>query len=163
MQRMSRLGALLGWFSETSESVSILQLGDCMRYKSLVLASLLLAAAAYAKEPKAYQDGTLLQMDAAQCRADEDAKKGNKKTHEPLCQEYALQTDQVVYRIRPKDVKHSELLPVGERAQFRLEKTKMLLRMEGVDPKEREYVIVSIKPRGDSTADASPTRLNHLQ
>jgi hypothetical protein len=39
----------------------------------------------------------------------------------------------------------------------------MLLRMEGVDPKEREYAIVSIKPRGDSTADASPTRLNHLQ
>jgi hypothetical protein len=90
-----------------------------------------------------------------------DAKKG--KTHDLLCQEYVVQTDQVVYRIRPRDDKHPVLLPVGQNAQFRLEKNKMLLRVEGLDGKEREYVVVSIKPRGDSTADASPARLNHLQ
>jgi hypothetical protein len=39
----------------------------------------------------------------------------------------------------------------------------MLLREEGADGKEREYVIMSIKPRGESTADASPAHLNHLQ
>ena len=133
-----------------------------MQYKSLMLASLLLAATAYAKEPKAYQDGKLLQMDSVQCGMDEkDAKKG--KTHDFLCQEYVVQTDQVVYRIRPRDDKHPVLLPVGQNAQFRLEKNKMLLRVEGLDGKEREYVVVSIKPRGDSTADASPARLNHLQ
>ncbi|MGA7474575.1 MAG: hypothetical protein WCF73_14240 [Candidatus Sulfotelmatobacter sp.] len=133
-----------------------------MQYKSLMLASLLLAATAYAKEPKAYQDGKLLQMDSVQCGMDQkDAKKG--KTHDLLCQEYVVQTDQVVYRIRPRDDKHPMLLPVGQNAQFRLEKNKMLLRVEGLDGKEREYVVVSIKPRGDSTADASPARLNHLQ
>jgi len=132
-----------------------------MRCKSLVLASLLLAAAAYAKEPKAYQDGKLLQMDSVQCGMDENAKKG--KTHEVLCQEYVVQTEQVLYRIRPKDDKHSVLLPIGQAAQFRLEKTRMLLRVEGLDGKEREFVIVSIKPRGESTADANPVRLNHLQ
>jgi len=132
-----------------------------MRCKSLVLASLLLAATAYAKEPKAYQDGKLLQMDSVQCGMDENAKKG--KTHELLCQEYVVQTEQVLYRIRPKDDKHSVLLPIGQAAQFRLEKTKMLLRVEGLDGKEREFVIVSIKPRGESTADANPVRLNHLQ
>ncbi|MFZ1051865.1 MAG: hypothetical protein WBP65_24355 [Candidatus Sulfotelmatobacter sp.] len=133
-----------------------------MQYKSLMLASLLLAATAYAKEPKAYQDGKLLQMDSVQCGMDEKgAKKG--KTHDLLCQEYVVQTDQVVYRIRPRDDKHPMLLPVGQNAQFRLEKNKMLLRVEGLDGKEREYVVVSIKPRGDSTADASPARLNHLQ
>lgn len=132
-----------------------------MRCKSLVLASLLLAATAYAKEPKAYQDGKLLQMDSVQCGMDENAKKG--KTHEVLCQEYVVQTEQVLYRIRPKDDKHSVLLPIGQAAQFRLEKTKMLLRVEGLDGKEREFVIVSIKPRGESTADANPVRLNHLQ
>ncbi|MFZ2082946.1 MAG: hypothetical protein WBV26_11140 [Candidatus Sulfotelmatobacter sp.] len=133
-----------------------------MQYKSLMLASLLLAATAYAKEPKAYQDGKLLQMDSVQCGMDEKgAKKG--KTHDLLCQEYVVQTDQVVYRIRPRDDKHPVLLPVGQNAQFRLEKNKMLLRVEGLDGKEREYVVVSIKPRGDSTADASPARLNHLQ
>ncbi len=133
-----------------------------MHRKSLVLASVLLAAAAYAKELKAYQDGKLLQMDSVQCGTDtKDAKKG--KTHELLCQEYVVQTEQVLYRVRPKDDKHSTLLPIGQNAQFRLEKNRMLLRVESADGKEREYVIMSIKPRGDNSADASPAHLNHLQ
>src|SRR5258706_14239489 len=110
-----------------------------MRYKSLVLASMLLAAAAYAKEPKAYQSGKLLQMDSVQCGIDEkDAKSftgeligtdsGHKKTLELLCQEYLLQTDKMIYRIRPKDAQQPELLPEGARAQFRLAKAKMLQR-----------------------------------
>jgi hypothetical protein len=145
-----------------------------MRYKSLVLASILLAATAYAKEPKAYQSGKLLQMDSVKCGMDEkDAKSfagemigtdsGHRKTQELLCQEYVLQTDKMIYRIRPKDVKHPELLPVGEQAQFRLEKDKLLLRVEDLDSKEREYIVVSMAPRSDSTADASPGRLNHAQ
>ncbi len=133
-----------------------------MHRKSLVLASVLLAATAYAKELKAYQDGKLLQMDSVQCGTDtKDAKKG--KTHELLCQEYVVQTDQVLYRVRPKDDKHSTLLPIGQNAQFRLEKNRMLLRVEGADGKEREYMIMSIKPRGDNSADSSPAHLNHLQ
>jgi hypothetical protein len=56
------------------------------------------------------------------------------------------------------------LLPVGEKAQFRLVKNKMLLRVEDLDSKEREYIVVSMTPRTDSsTAEASPSRLNHLQ
>jgi hypothetical protein len=133
-----------------------------MRYRSLVLTSLFLAATAYAKDLKAYQDGKLLQMNSVECGMDaKDAKKG--KTHELLCQEYMVQGDQMVYSIRPKDEKHLELLPVGENAQFRLEKNKMLLRMEGPNSKEREFVVVSVKPRGENAADASPTRVNHLQ
>lgn len=145
-----------------------------MRHKSLVLASILLAASAYGKEPKAYQSGKLLQMDSVQCGVDEkDAKSftgemigtdsGHKKTQELLCQEYLLQAEKVIYRIRPRDTKHPMLLPVGDRAQFRLEKDKMLLRVEDLDSKEREYFVVSMTPRSDSTADASPARLNHLQ
>jgi hypothetical protein len=145
-----------------------------MRYKALVLALMLMAATAYAKEPRAYQSGKLLQMDSVQCGVDEkDAKSftgeiigtdsGHKKTQELLCQEYLLQTDKMIYRIRPKDAKHPVLLPVGERAQFRLDKDKMLLRVEDLDSKEREYIVVSMTPRSDSTADASPARLNHLQ
>ena len=145
-----------------------------MRSKSLMLALLLLAATANAKELKAYQSGKLLQMDSVQCGVDEkDAKSfagemigtdsGHKKTQELLCQEYVLQAEKVVYRIRPRDEKHPVLLPVGDQAQFRLEKDKMLLRVEDLDSKEREYIVVSMTPRGDSSADASPGRLNHLQ
>lgn len=128
---------------------------EFMRSKSLMLALLLFGAAAYAEEPKAYQSGELLQMDSVRC--------GGEKTQELLCQEYQLQTDKVVYRIRAREMKRSVLLPVGERAQFRFAKEKMLLRVDAVDGKEREYVVVSMKPRSNSTADASPVRLNHLQ
>jgi hypothetical protein len=126
-----------------------------MRCRSLVLASILLASAAYGKEPKAYQSGKLLQMDSVSC--------GAQQMQELLCQEYLLQTDKADYRIRPRDAKHAVLLPVGEQAQFRLEKDKMLLRVQYLDNKERDFVVVSVGPRSESTADARPVRLNHLQ
>jgi hypothetical protein len=146
-----------------------------MRSKLALCAVLTLASATFAKEPKPYQTGKLLQMDSVQCgTAEKDATSlagemlgtdsGSKKTHELLCQEYVLQSDHVIYRIRPRDEKHPVLLPVGEQAQFRLQKDKMLLRVEDLDNKEREYNVVSMTPRSDSsTADASTSRINHLQ
>ena len=146
-----------------------------MRSKFMLCAVLGLASAAYAKDPKPFQTGKLLQMDSAQCGvAEKNAKtlagemlgtdSSNKKTQEVLCQEYVLQAERVIYRIRPRDEKHPALLPVGEQAQFRLEKDKMLLRVEDLDSKEREYIVVSMTPRSDSTAaDATPSQPNHLQ
>ena len=92
---------------------------------------ILLSGMCLAKEPKPFQSGTLLQMDSVGCCMDENSGKSlageiigtdgaHKKTHEVLCQEYLLQTDHVIYRIRPKDEKHPALLPVGEKAQFRI-------------------------------------------
>ena len=129
-----------------------------------------LASAAYAKEPKAYQTGKLMQMDSVQCGVSEkDAKSlagemlgtdsGHKKTQELLCQEYVLRSERVIYRIRPRDEKHPVLLPIGEQAQFRMQKDKMMLRVEDLDNKDREYVVVSMTPRSDSSpsvASAQP-------
>lgn len=143
-----------------------------MRFKLLVLASILLAELAYAKEPKAYQSGKLVQMDSTQCSgtdkgakdpANESADSSHSNIQDLYCGEYLVQADQVVYRIRPKHAKHAALLPIGEWAEFRLEKDKMLLRTPHFDDKEREYIVVSVTPRGDSTADSHPVRLNHLQ
>jgi len=146
-----------------------------MRSTMMLYAVLGLASAAYAREPKPYQSGKILQMDSVQCgMAEKDAKSfagemlgtdsGSKKTQELLCQEYVLQGQRVIYRIRPRDEKHPVLLPVGEQAQFRLQKDKMLLRVEDLDSKEREYIVVSMTPRSDgNTADATPARANHLQ
>jgi hypothetical protein len=145
-----------------------------MRSK-LFFCVLTVAAIAYAKEPKPYQTGKLLQMDSVKCGVDEKESEtlagemlgtdsGHKKTHEFLCREYLLQADSVLYRIRPRDEKRPVLLPVGNRAQFRFEKDQMFLRMEDVDGKERQYQVVSMKPRSDSnTADATTSRVNHLQ
>ena len=114
-------------------------------------------------------------MDSVQCgMAEKEGKSfagemlgtdsGSKKTHELLCQEYVVQAERVIYRIRPRDEKHPALLPVGEQAQFRIQKDKMLLRVEDLDGKEREYIVVSMTPRSDSsTADSTPARANHLQ
>ena len=128
-----------------------------MRYR-LLIAMALVAGFAYAREPKHYQSGVLLQMDSAECGYDENSGKSlageligtdsaHKKTHALLCQEYILQADRVIYRIRPRDEKHPALLPVGEKAQFRMEKDKMVLRIEDGDNKEREYSVVSMMPR----------------
>ena len=79
------------------------------------------------------------------------------KTRELLCQQYTLETSSLVYTVRPKTDKHPALLPIGENAQFRLEKDKMLLRVEDLDGKEREYIVVSMVPResDDTTTSAS--------
>jgi hypothetical protein len=58
-----------------------------------------------------------------------------------------MQSDSVIYRIRPRDEKHPVLLPVGQKAQFRIQKDKMLLQVEDGDSKEREYSVVSMTPR----------------
>jgi hypothetical protein len=132
-----------------------------------------LASVAYAKDPKPYQTGKLLQMESVRCgTAEKDAKSvageiigtdsGTRKTQELLCQEYILQSDKTTFHIRPRDEKHPALLPVGDQAQFRLEKDKMLLHTE--DGKDREYIVVSMTPRSDSnTADATLAGPNHLQ
>jgi len=71
----------------------------------------------------------------------------HKKTHALLCQEYVLQSDTVIYRIRPRDEKHPVLLPVGQQTQFRIQRDKMLLQVEDLDAKEREYSVVSMTAR----------------
>jgi hypothetical protein len=146
-----------------------------MRSKLALCIVLGVATVAFGKEPKQYQRGKLVQMDSVPCGvAEKDAKSftgemlgtdsGSTETQEVLCQEYVLQGEHVTYRIRPRDEKHAVLLPVGDEAQFRLQKGKLLLLVKDLDQKEREYVVVSMTPRSDgSTADASPTRLNHLQ
>jgi hypothetical protein len=133
-----------------------------MSIKTYTLAAcLLFAGVCAAKEHTDYQKGTLLRMDSSSCGLQEKGGKSvtgeligtdsqNKKTQEVLCQEYVLQTDKVVYRIRPKDDKHPALLPIGETAQFRIHKDKMILKVAESDDKEREYIVVSMTPRQDA-------------
>src|SRR5882672_5962624 len=132
--------------------------------KNAILATILVCVAVttQAKDKPAYEKGVLLQMDSASCGyAEKDNKtlageilgtdNTNKKTKQVLCQEYVLKTNRLIYRIRPKDDKHPTLLPVGESAEFRLHKDKMLLRVPESDGKEREYIVVSMTPRADAS------------
>jgi len=118
------------------------------------------ASVAQAKDKPAYEKGVLMQMDSSSCGyAEKDGKTlagqilgtdgQHKNTKVVLCQEYVLKSDRVIYRIRPKDDKHPALLPVGETAEFRIHKDKMILRVAEADDKDREYIVVSMTPRED--------------
>jgi len=107
-----------------------------------------------------YQKGVLLRMDSSTCGYSEKDGKTlmgqivgtdgqHKKAQETLCQEYVLQSDRLTYRIRPRDEKHPALLPIGETAQFRIQKDKLILRVPEGDGKEREYAVISMVPRED--------------
>lgn len=128
--------------------------------KVVVFAGLfLLVISAHAKE-KFYEKGVLLQMQSSACGSAEKGSKTlageilgtdgeHKSTQELLCQEYVLQADRVIYRIRPRDEKHPAILPIGETAEFRIDKDKLMLRVPETNDKEREYSVVSITPRTD--------------
>jgi hypothetical protein len=145
-----------------------------MPSKLALCAALALATAAWAKDPTPYQTGKLLEMDSVPCGTEKDAQNlvgqmpgtasASSQTRQLLCPEYVLETERVIYRIRPRDEKHPALLPVGEQAQFRLQKDKMLLGVGDLQGKQREYIVRSMSPRSDSsTADASTSHPNHLQ
>jgi hypothetical protein len=132
-----------------------------MKHTLMLAGALLAAASLQAKDKPAYDRGTLLQMDSTSCGYAEKQSKTiageilgtdnqHKRTEQVLCQEYILQTDRIIYRIRPKDDKHPALLPIGETAQFRIHKDKLLLRVVESDDKEREYIVVSMTPRADA-------------
>lgn len=138
-----------------------------MRKTALITIALLACAAQlHAKDRPAYEKGKLLSMESVACGYAENGGKtitgeilgtdsAKKQTKEMLCQEYVLQANHIIYRIRPKDEKHPVLLPVGEVADFRIQKDKLLLRVPEGDDKEREYFVLSMTPRPDDAANSA--------
>jgi hypothetical protein len=127
-----------------------------MRSK-LVFAFLpLLAVTAASAKDHSYEKGKIVSMDSEACGTAEKSNKtiagevlgtdaDHKNTQELLCQEYVVQGEHVLYHIRPEDTKHPALLPVGETAEFRINKDKMMLRvLESDDQKEHSYSVVSM-------------------
>lgn len=143
--------------------------------KKIGLATVVLFAAVSlsAKDKPAYEKGVLAQMDSATCGfAEKDGKTlvgeilgtdgQHKKTQQTLCQEYILRGERIIYRIRPKDDKHPALLPIGETAEYRIHKDRLLLRVPEAGDKEREYIVVSMTPRTDE-AESRPATLHARQ
>ena len=99
--------------------------------------------------------GVLLRMESVPCSALEAS--GFSKVmfgapapapvqDERLCQEYVLRSEGLYYRIRSRDRKHPALLPIGERAQFHLEKGHMLLQVEDFDQEVYQFSVLAIIP-----------------
>ena len=76
-----------------------------------------------------------------------------------LCQEYVLRSEGLYYRIRSKDRKHPVLLPIGEQAQFRLQRDRMLLQVEDFDSKAYEFSVLAIVPENHVERSRQPPLL----
>jgi hypothetical protein len=135
-----------------------------MKRLGLTILLFALTTSALAKDHHFYQKGQLLSMESVSCGYAEKSGNtfkgeilgtngGHKNTEELLCQEYLLRSDQVIYRIRPRDVKHPVLLPVGQTAEFRTDKDKLVLKVDELDGKERSYTVVSMTPVENLSAE----------
>ena len=128
----------------------------------LSVAGVILATATIglAKDAPTYDKGLLLSMDSSYCGTAEKGGKTvageilgtdaeHKSTQQVLCQEYVLQGDRIIYHIRPRDAKHPNLLPVGDKIQYRVHKDKIYILDGEEDSKEREYSVISMQMRPD--------------
>jgi hypothetical protein len=131
--------------------------------KSLVAALLLvllIPSVAVAKDKKG-QRGMLESMQSVPCGAKERGVTGlgsvfasvgveHVNSHEQLCPQYLLRTDEMDYHIRPLDTKHAAVLPIGHEAEFKIKNDRLLLRVvtgdKNGDKKERDYQVVSMEP-----------------
>jgi hypothetical protein len=142
--------------------------------RAMIPVVLLVAActhSAQAKDKPVYDRAVVVQMESSSCGYQEKGSKTvagellgtdgqHKKTQEVLCPEYILKSDRLIYRIRPKDDKHPALLPVGETAEFRIQKDKMLLHMLEAESKDREYIVVSMTLRADAAEAKASAKAN---
>lgn len=137
--------------------------------KSVMVASslfLIVSSMAVAGDKKG-QRGMLESMQAIPCGAKQKGVNGlgslwasvgveSVNSHEQLCPQYLLRTDSMDYHIRPMDLKHAVVLPVGREAQFKIKKDRMLLKIPDGDKKERAYQVVSMQPPNpDSKVEGS--------
>jgi hypothetical protein len=142
-----------------------------MKVKKSLIAALSLALAVpsitVAKDKKG-QRGMLENMQAVPCGSKERGLTGlgaiygsigvtHVNSDEKLCPQYLLRTDEMEYHIRPLDLKHAVVLPIGHEAEFKIKKDRLFLKTTDGDKKTRAYQVVAMQPinaenKVDSTA-----------
>src|ERR1700728_4395811 len=110
------------------------------------------------KNKKEVEKGIFEKMEAVPCGAKQRGLSGlgtlwasagitHVNSDEKLCPQYLLRTDQMDYEIRPIDLKHATILPVGTEGEFRIKEKELILTMpEGSDWKTRSYEVVEMSP-----------------
>jgi len=76
-------------------------------------------------------------------------------SNEKLCPQYVLRTDEMDYKIRPMDLKHPEVLPIGHEIVFKIKKDRMMLGVPDGDKKMRAYEVVAMEPANPGPNNAS--------
>jgi hypothetical protein len=119
------------------------------------------------KKKKDLQRGMLEKMEAVPCGAKQRGLSGlgtlwasagitHVNSDEKLCPQYLLRTDNMDYEIRPTDLKHATILPVGTEGEFKIkDKTLILTMPEGGDRKTRSYEVVAMNPANPPSSGPS--------
>jgi hypothetical protein len=121
---------------------------------------------AHDKKKDGLERGILEKMEAVPCGAKQTGLAGlgalwgsagitHINSNEKLCPQYLLRTDEMDYEIRPIDLKHATILPIGKEGAFMIKKDEMILTMsEGSDQKPRDYEVVSMNPANPDSGTA---------
>jgi hypothetical protein len=129
-----------------------------MKRYAIILLAFALASTVTARTHADYQNGQIVQMDSAACGVQQAPASSSLSSSQPaLCREYTLEAGDVVYRIRPKDEKHAKPIVPGASAHFRLSNDKLLLESPDGSGKEREFIVVSMKPHTVTNAQLRGT------
>jgi hypothetical protein len=146
---------------------------------SLILTLVLVSTAplvANDKARKPTERGILEKMDAVPCGAKQRGLSGlgafwasagitHVNSNEKLCPQYLLRTDKMDYQIRPIDMDHAKILPVGQEGEFTVKDKELLLTMpENGDNKAHPYEVVSMTPNNpdnDENKSSSLTSGDH--
>jgi len=140
-----------------------------MNVRLVVTAALVLGLVfpigASAKKKKAVPRGMLESMQSVPCGAKQRGLAGvgsiyasigitHVNSTEKLCPQYLVRTDDMDYEIRPKNMKHPEVLPVGEEVTFKINHDHMDLRV-GDGGKKMTYIVVAMQPANAGGTSAS--------
>ena len=144
-----------------------------MKVKTLLVLALVVVAAlpvtAESKKRKQPDRAMLEKMDAIPCGATQKGVTGlgsiwasvgitHINSDEKLCPRYLLRTDDMDYRVRPMNMKHPEVLPIGHEVVFKIAKDRMMVGVPDGDKKMRSYEVVSMEPAGNSSHDNASAR-----
>lgn len=131
-----------------------------MSIKSALAVALALACVfpmtASAKKKKVQPRGMLESMQSVPCGAKQRGLAGvgslwasvgltHVNSTEKLCPQYLVRTDDMDYEIRPKDMKHPEMLPIGQEVEIKLKKDHMDVKLPD-GGKTLTYIVVSMQP-----------------
>jgi hypothetical protein len=150
-------------------------MGGIMKVKAVLIAGLMLmvavSPAAVAKDKKKHPNrGMLESMQSVPCGMKERgitglgsiwASAGIQHTNadEKLCPQYLFRTDEMDYHIRPADMKHAVLLPVGSEGEFKIKKNRLYLKIPDGEKKMRAYQVIAMEPAKSQT-DTQSTAYN---
>ncbi|MFZ0521678.1 MAG: hypothetical protein WAN14_07310 [Candidatus Acidiferrales bacterium] len=141
---------------------------------ALVVASATPVFAGGGDKKKTPERATLERMEAVPCGATQKGIAGlgtlwasagitHVNSNEKLCPQYTVMTDEMEYDVRPTDLKHAVILPVGKEVEFKIKKDRMYLRVPDAHQKMEKYEVVSMKPTNSdsSVKDASTKSDSH--